>query len=216
MTSNSSWHLNTHSHHLSDWAELTAEVFSITVPSPLHSGITTFLPKHPTVALWAPPSTPSTSHCALLPAYIPATAHVATWLPPTFPDWRDHFQLVGCIQGLEEVQDIFRTWIEELAKEESLQWTVTALHCKALKLIVRNSPKGSSLCTISTRHRFVPSYTTTRRILTYRRENGSNLVTIRSHQAQRRTRLLSEWTYRSISSYNVLVCCSSNQNTLTS
>lgn len=90
---------------------------------------------------------PNTSHCALLPAYIWAMAHVATWLPPTFPDRRDHFQVVGCIQGLEEVQDIFRTWIEELMKEESLQWTVTvlALHCKALKLTVRNTHRRAHL-----------------------------------------------------------------------
>lgn len=56
---------------------------------------------------------------ALLLALVRQAAYEATWPSLTFPDWRDHFQLVGCIQCLKEVQYILRTWIEELMKEEN-------------------------------------------------------------------------------------------------
>lgn len=61
----------------------------------------------------------TSSNLALLLAFVRQTAYEAMWPSQTFPDWRDHFQLVGCIQCLKEVQYIFRRWIEELMKEEN-------------------------------------------------------------------------------------------------
>lgn len=118
-------------------------------------------------------------HQEVLPLLTPPVStrgagYATMWLSLTFPDWWNCFQVIGCIQRLKEVDDIFRTWIEKLRKEESLQWTVTVpfLRSKAWKLAYSkiHLPKGAFLCTISTQHQFVPSYTTVKRILTYRKE----------------------------------------------